>query len=103
MIKYRNIKNIDRNQFKQDIDSGLNISDTASFEKIITKYNEVVTRLLDDHAPQKSRKVRIVQDVPWFDFEYANLRKLRRDANIEEQGFWVIKKIANAFVSKRLI
>ena len=30
MIKYRNI--IDWNQFNRDIDSGLNISDTASFE-----------------------------------------------------------------------
>ena len=64
MIKYRNIQNIDWNQFNQDIDSGLNITGTASFEEIITKYNEVVTRLLDDHAPHKSRKVKIVQDAP---------------------------------------
>ena len=90
MIKYRNIKNIDWNQFNQDIYSGLNISDTAFFEEIITEYNEVVTRLLDDHAPHKSRKVKIVQDTPWFDFEYAHLRKLRRKAEHQYRKTWLL-------------
>ena len=36
--------------------------------------------VLDEHAPLKTRKMKIVPDAPWFDVEYANLRKLRRKA-----------------------
>ena len=33
---------------------------------------------MQEHAPLKKKKVKIIQSVPWFDSEYNNLRKLCR-------------------------
>ena len=35
---------------------------------------------MQEHAPLKKKKVKIIQSAPWFDSEYNNLRKLRRKA-----------------------
>ena len=32
--------------------------------------------VLKEHAPLKSRKIKIVPDAPWFDAEYENLLRL---------------------------
>ena len=43
-------------------------------------YNVVMAEVLEKHAPLKSKTVKLVPDVPWFDIEYKNLRRLRRKA-----------------------
>ena len=58
----------------------LHISDDNTFKDSINCYNRVLQNLLDEHAPLKSREIKIVPDAPWFDWEYENLRKLRRKA-----------------------
>ena len=46
------------------------------------------------HAPIKSRTIKTVQNSPWFDSEYVNLRRLRRKAEeYQKTGLIVHKEI----------
>ena len=80
LIKYRHTKKVNWDKFKKDIETGLTFSDTTPFEEGISEYKIVTSKVLDEHAPRKSRRVKVVNTAPWFDFEYVNLRKLRRKA-----------------------
>ncbi len=79
-IYYRNLKAIDSVSFQQDISSKLSISATTTLAINAKSYNEVMTGVLNDHAPMKSKTIKIVPNAPWFDCEYEHLRKLRRKA-----------------------
>ena len=46
-------------------------------------YNEVLTHELNTSAPLKTKTINVVPDAPWFDFEYEDLRRLRRKAEKE--------------------
>ena len=76
-ITYRKLK--DPEKFTKDVSKKLTIS-CHSFGENVRNYNEVLRGLLDDHAPVKSRKIKVVPDAPWFNTEYANLRKQRHKA-----------------------
>ena len=60
---------------KEDAISVLQNSDEASFGDKIINYNNQMRRLIDFHAPLKTRKVKIVPQSQWFDNEYKELRK----------------------------
>ena len=79
-ISYRNLKNIDHEKFTSYIENTLSINDSLSFGENIQQYNDVMRRAIDEFAPIKSRSVKIVPNAPWFDHEYANLRRCRRKA-----------------------
>ena len=79
-IYYRNLKAIDSERFQQDISSKLNISGTATLTQNTKNYNDVLSSVLNDHAPTKSKTIKILPNAPWFDCEYEHLRKLRRRA-----------------------
>ena len=79
-ISYRNTKDINWDQFNKDVSDKLLISSASSFENNVSNYSEILSGVLNDHAPLKSRTVKVVPDAPWFDFEYEKLRKLRRKA-----------------------
>ena len=79
-ISYRDINGIKVDVFTQDITDGLNITDAISFKENINSYNEVMNRVLNEHAPLKSKNVKIVPTAPWFDCEYEQMRRLRRKA-----------------------
>ncbi len=82
-INYRNIKDINFVQFQADVNNKLTISDSHSLADGIKSYNEVLTSVLNEQAPMKSRNIKKVPDSPWFDGEYSNLRRLRRKAEKE--------------------
>ena len=48
-------------------------------------YNTVMTTVIDKHAPVINKTIRIKPNAPWFDAEYAALRRQRRKA---EKKFW---------------
>ena len=57
--------------------------------------------VLDKHAPLKSKVIRIIPTVPWFDAEYASLRRQRRKAekkfrrskaDIDKENYQAIRK-----------
>ena len=47
---------------------------------VVADYNNKLSKLMDEHAPQITRKVKIVPTAPWFDAEYKEVRKQRRKA-----------------------
>ena len=53
----------------------LNISGTATLAHNAKSYNEVLSSVLNDHAPNKSKTIKIVPNAPWFDCEYVHLKK----------------------------
>ena len=80
VVTFRNLKNIDTEKFTADVNNKLHVSDSLGFGENTQHYNEVLSSVLNDHAPKKSRTIKIVPEAPWFDQEYANLRKERRKA-----------------------
>ena len=78
-IMYRKIKNIDPEVFKRDITEKILLTE-GSFGDNVNHYNRNMRKIIDKHAPLKSRKIKSVPEAPWFDAEYAFLRKQRRKA-----------------------
>ena len=79
------MKGINYERFAEDVSEKLDISESLSFGDNINAYNEVLSELLNEHAPIKSRTIKIVPNAPWFDSEYENLRRLRRKAEKKYQ------------------
>ena len=79
VITYRSLKQINSDRFSADVSGKLAIS-CQSFGDNVKKYNEVLSEILDEHAPVKTRTSKVVPHAPWFDTEYDNLRKQRRKA-----------------------
>ena len=77
-ISYRKIH--DQEKFQEEIIAKLQIDNNLPFSDNIKQYNDTLSTLLDEHAPVRRKKVKIVSNAPWFDSEYSNLRKLRRKA-----------------------
>ena len=46
----------------------------------ITIYNTALAEVVNKPAPIFSKTITVAPDAPWFDAEYSNLRKLRRNA-----------------------
>jgi hypothetical protein len=82
-ISYRNSKCMDTVKFESDLVERLHLSDTLSFGDNILRYNETLSNVLNEHAPIKTKAIKILLDAPWFDSEYVNLRRLRRKAEVQ--------------------
>ena len=79
-ITYRS-KNVNLEEFRKDVsESLLALPQIEDFEERISSYNAALAQVVDKHAPLLSKTISVVSDAPWFDAEYANLRKLRRKA-----------------------
>ena len=78
-ITYR--KKVSKDDFQEDLKTVLeNLEVHEDFKKTITEYNESLTKLIQKHYSEVTREVKIVENAPWFDFEYKELRKKRRKA-----------------------
>ena len=78
-ITYR--KKVDDTVFQNRLSEtlqGLHFGD--SFGKAVTVYNDRLSALMNELAPTVTNKVKIVDEAPWFDTEYRDLRKERRRA-----------------------
>ena len=79
-IFYRNLIGNTINALRDDISKKLSFSNSHSLVENLTKYDTVLASLLNKHAPLKSKVIKIVPNALWFDFEYGNMRRLRRKA-----------------------
>ena len=80
-ITFRNIKKINSQQLRSDITASYaTIPENLNFADTVTNYNKVMLDIIDKHAPVRSKTVKVVPRAPWFDTEYATLRRLRRKA-----------------------
>ena len=80
-IIFRNLKEIDSGTFNDDLRNKLSgCCKIDDFHCALTSFNDCCLNVLDDHAPQIEKKIRIVPSAPWFDGEYKVLRQQRRKA-----------------------
>ena len=80
-IQYRKLNDIDPIKFHDalsDIISSYEISPT--FFQSITSLSESISNLMNHFAPYQSKSISVMDKAPWFDNEYRDLRKLRRNA-----------------------
>ena len=80
-IRYRNLNGIDAGSFSAELSERWGGVDyQKSFGDNICRYTDLMKEMMDSRAPEKTKSVKIVPNAPWFDHEYANLRKQRRKA-----------------------
>ena len=73
----RKVNNDEFGKALQDVLTNLHI---GNFGETVKEYNDSLSTLVDNEAPKVTRKVKIVENAPWFDAEYKELRKERRRA-----------------------
>ena len=66
--------------FSEDIRSALSNCNSVELGEKVDHYNSSLRDVLDKHAPVKTKEIRILPNAPWFDEEYAALRRQRRKA-----------------------
>ena len=84
----------------------------GDFGERIRIYDTTVSKMVEEKAPLKSKKIKVVPNAPWFDTEYKDLRKARRKAEkkykrtkhpADKEVFTKLRKETTtmAFVKKR--
>ena len=80
-IQYHPIKKVDVVQFNKMVVARLDaLPSTNNLKTKVSSYNAVLEKLVEEVAPVKTKVIKLVPNAPWFDEEYANIRKLRRKA-----------------------
>ena len=79
-FKYRNIKSVNNDQFCTDVIDGYSSIPPCNMRNKMLAYNEVMSQIVTVHAPEKSKRIKIVPTAPWFNSEYIALRRRRRKA-----------------------
>ena len=80
-ISFRSIRNVNMERFREDVENGLaSACDSRILSTSVQNYNMVLHDIVNKHAPLKQRTIKIVDHAPWFDDEYASLRRCRRRA-----------------------
>ena len=77
MVTFRDLKQINIEEFK----SALDLGSTENMEEVTLvneKYEEELSRVLNNLAPEKTKFVTMKEKRPWFDEDVANLRRLLR-------------------------
>ena len=75
-VTFRNLKKINITDFKQDLgDAFRNQAGEVDLCDLIDQYNETIGKILDKHAPEKTRKVNLstrpIQ--PWYTDELLGM------------------------------
>ena len=83
-IHFREIKSMNSTGFSDHIrhqfEDFLINNQNSSFSNCIASYNSILKSSLDKFAPIKQKIIKDVQSATWFDEDYRDLRKLRRNA-----------------------
>ena len=46
----------------------------------VTSCHTLMSKIINTHAPLKTKQIKVGPDAPWLDFEYKDLRRRRRKA-----------------------
>ena len=87
VIECRDMKNINIEQFKQDITSSkLSNVTELDISEHVEQYNKTLCAVLDSHAPTSTKEVRIRKHSPWYNEELSIARRKRRQAERRWNG-----------------
>ena len=87
-ITYRNYKPIDIDKLRNDIEllclyamtgSACN-EDTCDMETMAAQYNITLQKIMDDHAQENTKTVKMKPTMPWYKYEIRGLKLDRRKA-----------------------
>ena len=108
-ICYR--KKVNSDTFHDDLVATLNsVHISNDFSDSVNEYNDKLATLVEKHAPEVTKQVKIVNNAPWFDSEFKELRKQRRKAekmfhrtgNLKDkETFKQLRKQTTALASKK--
>lgn len=79
-VTYRDTKSLKNEQFSKDIKEEYENIPICDMKEKVTSCHASMTKVVDSHAPLKTKQIKVVPNAPWFDFEYKALRRLRRKA-----------------------
>ena len=77
---------VDNDEFGEALQHTLSNLRIGNFGDTVKEYNNSLTTLVESKSPKVTRKVKIVENAPWFDAEYRELRKERRRAEKRLSG-----------------
>ena len=79
-MTYRNIKDMNRIAFDNGLCNILHeLNLNGEFGTVYAALRNSLNCLLDEHAPIVTKKIAIVNEAPWFDKEYRELRCMRTE------------------------
>ena len=80
-ISYRRLKNIDKNEFRKDIENSEMYKNPAdNISDAFKQYNETLQNIFDKHAPLKSKVITVRPNVPWHSDAIGQAKRERRRA-----------------------
>lgn len=86
-LKRRNIKAINRDQFRDDLANSSLVTDPPDdIEDLVNLYNKVLTELLEKHAPEVSKRVPERPLAPWMNDNILRARQARRRAERKKRS-----------------
>ena len=81
-ISFRNLKNVDLNVFRNDIENKvdyfLSNSNVNNFEETVLLFKEVFSSVVNAHAPIMTKTVQVQNTPGWIDSEFKQARSERR-------------------------
>ena len=79
-ITYRDTKLLNNSQFSENIKIEYGKINSCDLKGRVNEYNTLMSIVVNKHAPQKTKRIKVVPSAPWFDVEYIELRRRRRKA-----------------------
>ena len=78
-VKFRRLRDINIEQFKEDIKSSQLALSTASItSELAEQFNLVLRELLDKHAPERTKTVTLRPNAPWYTEEVREAKRVKR-------------------------
>ena len=74
-VAYRNTKSLNNLQFCTEIKEGYESIPICNMQDKVTSCHTLMSKVINTHAPLKTKQIKVVPDAPWFDFEYKALRR----------------------------
>ncbi len=99
-ITFRKIKNIDTNAFMKDVNEKIKeIHMDQDLDTLVESYNNVLSDVLDKHAPLETKEITEREDTPWTTEEIRPLKTKRRslERRSRRTGLLVHKQEVRSF------
>ena len=81
VVKSRDLHTIDKGKFRNDLKESLtcsNKTDNDSVNNMAEQYNNVLSNLLNEHAPEKSREISLRPKAPWYTDSLRDMKRKKR-------------------------
>ena len=93
-IVSRQTRKINKEDFRQDVQSSLDFISCATLDTVVSEYNKNLSNILDKHAPEVERTVILRPHAPWYteSLRIAKQERRRRERKWLKSGLTVDKE-----------